>query len=143
MNISCTQAPVRYLINSTLVKLQKVLYLSGTHFHFESEGHNGFLEDVSVALIDKTDGSDPTKQETFWMHVLKTLVPYGLNIENGVLNNAAMQGGKSVFSQLGIVWLLDYMDRILDSSHRKDYDIIQTHMQDPVTPGGRVLCNIG
>ena len=45
---------------------------------------------MSVTLIDKTDGSDPTKQETFWMRVLKTLVPYGLNIENGVLNNAAM-----------------------------------------------------
>ena len=52
--------------------------------HFESEGHNGFLEDVSITLIDKTDGSDPTKRETFWMHTLKTLAPYGLNVENGI-----------------------------------------------------------
>ena len=52
--------------------------------HFESEGHNGFLEDVSIALIDKTDGSDPTKRETFWMHTLKTLAPYGLNVEDGI-----------------------------------------------------------
>ena len=52
--------------------------------HFESEGHNGFLEDVSIALIDKTDGSDPTKREKFWMHTLKTLAPYGLNIEDGI-----------------------------------------------------------
>ena len=41
-----------------------------------------FLEDVSITLIDKTDGSDPTKRETFWMHTLKTLAPYGLNVEN-------------------------------------------------------------
>ena len=52
--------------------------------HFESEGHNGFLEDVSIALIDKTDGSDPTKRETNWMHTLKTLAPYGLNVEDGI-----------------------------------------------------------
>ena len=52
--------------------------------HFESEGHNGFLEDVSVVLIDKTDGSDPTKRETFCMHTLKTLASYGLNMENGI-----------------------------------------------------------
>ena len=43
-----------------------------------------FLEDVSVTLIDKTDGSDPTKRETFWMHMLKTLAPYGLNVKNGI-----------------------------------------------------------
>ena len=28
------------------------------HSHFKSESHNGFLENVSVTLIDKTDGSD-------------------------------------------------------------------------------------
>ena len=58
--------------------------------HFASEGHNGFLEDVSIALIDKTDGSDPTKRETFWMHTLKTLAPYGLNVEDGIENIRAM-----------------------------------------------------
>ena len=51
--------------------------------HFESEGHNGFL-DVSIALIDKTDGSDHTKRETFWVHAFKTLAPYGLNVEDGI-----------------------------------------------------------
>ena len=52
--------------------------------HFESEGHNGFLEDVSITLIDKTDDSDPTEREIFWMHAFKTLAPYGLNVENGI-----------------------------------------------------------
>ena len=54
------------------------------HSHFESERHNGFLEDVSITLINKTDGSDPTKRKTFWMHMLKTLAPYGLNVENSI-----------------------------------------------------------
>ena len=47
--------------------------------HFESEGHNGFLGHVSITLTDKTDGFDPMKRETFWMHTLKIFVPYGLN----------------------------------------------------------------
>ena len=58
--------------------------------HFESEGHNVFLEDVLTTLINKTDGSDPMKTETFWMHTLKTLAPYGLNVENGILNSEAI-----------------------------------------------------
>ena len=52
--------------------------------YFESDWHNCFLEDVSIALINKTNGSDPTKRETFWMHTLKALAPYGRNIENGI-----------------------------------------------------------
>ena len=32
--------------------MQKYLYS-----HFESQGHNGFLEHVSITRIDKTDGS--------------------------------------------------------------------------------------
>ena len=39
--------------------------------HFESEGYNSFLEDMSIILIDKTDDSDPTKRETFWMYPYK------------------------------------------------------------------------
>ena len=33
--------------------------------HFSSPGHNGFLNDVSVTFIDKTDPSDPLKRENF------------------------------------------------------------------------------
>ena len=47
--------------------------------HFSSNDHNGFLEDCSITLIDKTDGSDPTRREEYWRRVLKTVTPYGLN----------------------------------------------------------------
>ena len=52
--------------------------------HFSSPDHRGFIDDVSVTLIDKTDGSDPKKQEDYWMKTLKTMAPYGLSIEDRV-----------------------------------------------------------
>ena len=47
--------------------------------HFHSEEHNGFLQDCSITLTDKTDGSNPTRREEYWRVVLKTVAPYGLN----------------------------------------------------------------
>ena len=44
----------------------------------------GFLNDVSVTLIDKTDGSDPKKREDYLMKTLKIMAPYGANIEDSV-----------------------------------------------------------
>ena len=35
---------------------------------------------VNKWLIDKTDPSDPTRKEFFWMRKLKTLAPLGLNV---------------------------------------------------------------
>ena len=34
--------------------------------HFSSNGPNAFLEDCSINLIYKTDGSDPTREEEYW-----------------------------------------------------------------------------
>ena len=46
--------------------------------HFSINDHNGFLEDFSITLIDKTDWSDPTRREEYWRRVLKTATPYRL-----------------------------------------------------------------
>ena len=43
-----------------------------------------FRNDVSVTLIDKTDRSGPKKREDYCMNTLKTMAPYGLNIEGSV-----------------------------------------------------------
>ena len=51
------------------------------HDHFLQDDHHGFLNDVHDILINKTQASDPTKREYFWMRILKTYYPYGLNIE--------------------------------------------------------------
>ena len=44
--------------------------------------HNCFLNERRVTLIDKTDGSDPTRREEHWKNILKTVAPYGLNTVN-------------------------------------------------------------
>ena len=31
--------------------------------HFQSDGHKGFLNEVSVTFIDKTDGKNPKKEK--------------------------------------------------------------------------------
>lgn len=40
--------------------------------HLSSHGHNGFIEDCSITLIDKTDGADLTGR-------VKECYSYGLN----------------------------------------------------------------
>ena len=50
--------------------------------HFLQRDFQGFLKDVEVRLIDKTQASDPTKWEFYWMRTLRTLYPDGLNIES-------------------------------------------------------------
>ena len=51
--------------------------------HFLSGGHNGLMNDCEIIFIDKTDFSDPTRRKFFWMRVLKTIAPLGLNIDEG------------------------------------------------------------
>ena len=53
--------------------------------HFKNKGHSGFLGNVSITLIDKTDAKDPPKRrESLWMRTLKTYALFGLNIEDSV-----------------------------------------------------------
>ena len=54
------------------------------HLHFPIAGHEGFLNDVSIALTEKTDPSDPLRREDYWRQTLRTMVAYGLNIEVSV-----------------------------------------------------------
>ena len=50
--------------------------------HFYSDGHNGFLQDVAITLLDTIDGENPKNMKNYWMRTLKTLAPGGLNIED-------------------------------------------------------------
>ena len=51
------------------------------HEHFTLPGHSGFLHELSVTLIDKTDPSFPTKREDYWIDTLKTKAPMRLNFD--------------------------------------------------------------
>ena len=55
------------------------------HQHVLIEGHDGLVNDCEITLIDKTDSSDPTRREFFWIRLLKTYYPLGLNIEDELL----------------------------------------------------------
>ena len=67
-------------------KFQKKESCMQEHFykHFSSPDHNSFLEDTFITFIDKTDPSNPLQRENFWIETLKTMVPFGLNIEDSV-----------------------------------------------------------
>ena len=46
--------------------------------------HIGFLENVFVTFIDKTESQNPEKRENYWIYTLKTVVSWGLNILSSV-----------------------------------------------------------
>ena len=52
--------------------------------HCKSEGHSGFLGNVSITLIVKTDGKDSKRRKNYWMRTLKTYAPFRLNIVNSI-----------------------------------------------------------
>ena len=52
--------------------------------HFNDSEHSGFLNDVSITVIDKTEPTNPLQRENYWKHTLKTFAPYGLNIKENV-----------------------------------------------------------
>ena len=41
------------------------------------------MNDCEIIFKDKTDPSDPTRRQFFWMRVLKTIAPWGGNIDEG------------------------------------------------------------
>ena len=60
--------------------------------HF-CDNDSGFLNDVSITFIDKTDPTNPLQREAYlesipwnynWKHTLKTFAPYNLNIKENV-----------------------------------------------------------
>ena len=50
--------------------------------HFYSDGHNGFLDEVTITLTNTTDGKDPKNTKNYRVGTLKMLAPDGLNIED-------------------------------------------------------------
>ena len=52
--------------------------------YFNSMGHSGFLNNVSVTLIDKTDGKNPKITEDHLRRTLKTYLPFELHFEDSV-----------------------------------------------------------
>ena len=47
----------------------------------QSPRHAGFIKDVCITLIDKTDAFIPDKREDYWRQTLKTLASHSFKIE--------------------------------------------------------------
>ena len=47
--------------------------------HFTEEGHQGFLKDISVKIIDRLTGGGNKMRESFWQYRLDCFTPKGLN----------------------------------------------------------------
>ena len=67
-------------VSTDVLQDSRVVYI----YLYIMAGHNGFLNDVSITFIDKTDPTDPLRREDYWRQTLKTVVWYGLNIEDSV-----------------------------------------------------------
>ena len=52
--------------------------------HFCNSNHDCFISDVLVIFIDKTDPSDALQKKDYWKSTLKTMAPFGLNVEKSV-----------------------------------------------------------
>ena len=52
--------------------------------NFSMTNYNWLLKDISIILIDKTYPSDSLRRDDYWRKTLKTMVPFGLNIEGNV-----------------------------------------------------------
>ena len=52
--------------------------------HFNSMGHNGFLNNVSIKLTHKTDGKNHKKREDYRRRTFETYSPFELNVEDSV-----------------------------------------------------------
>ena len=66
------------IIKTVKGKYTKTEFFSQT---FSKWGRHGLVNDCGITLADKTDSSDPTTQGFFWISLLKTYYPLGLNIE--------------------------------------------------------------
>ena len=69
-------------------------------------GHNGFLNNVSITLIDKTEGKNPKKREDYWRRILKTYSPSGVNVEDSVWRTPYSFICDICITFYGIAWIL-------------------------------------
>ena len=52
--------------------------------HFLMADHDGFLNEISITFISKTDLFDPLRRGFYCRQTLKTMALYGINIEDSV-----------------------------------------------------------
>ena len=67
---------------------------------YDYHGHSGFLNDISVTLIDKTDPKDPTKKENYWIHTLKPKAQLECYVKDGINQNFLYFASDSIWTMI-------------------------------------------
>ena len=68
-------------------------------FMFNLPCHPGFLNDVPVTLINKTDLKDPAKREDYWIHTLGIKAPPDLMLKMVFRRNSSYVASLAYFYQ--------------------------------------------
>ena len=77
---------------------------------FCTSGNCGFLEHVSLTFIGKSNPSDLLKREDYWRSTLKTVAPFGLNIEESILQFYLQYLEVLFFYRTGTFWGQRFLD---------------------------------
>ena len=77
---------------------------------FCTSGNCGFLEHVSLTFIGKSNPSDLLKREDYWRSTLKTVAPFGLNIEESILQFYLQYLEVLFFYRTGMFWGQRFLD---------------------------------
>ena len=72
---------IRIMIETILVR--RAICKKTLFERFNSIPFNGFLKNISITLIDKTDRKNPKKREECW-RTLETYSPLGRTVEHSV-----------------------------------------------------------
>ena len=63
------------LTKAVIGKMNRMMHVCKRTFeNFEREGHNGFLENISLTLTDKADGKNLKRRENYWMRESKSIL---------------------------------------------------------------------
>ena len=96
------------LKKAVIGKMHRMMHVCKRTFeNFEREGHNGFLGNISLTLVDKADGKDLKRRENHWMREFKIYSSFGLYIEDTVglipCESLNFTGGLNVLIFFGIL----------------------------------------
>ena len=82
--------------------------------HFNSIELNGFLNNVSITLIDKTDRKNPNKREGYWRRTWKPTHPLDVMLKTVSDQPHIAKNVAYGLPFYGIVWILVRQGQFMD-----------------------------
>ena len=127
INFFCIYPPARYGTNSILVKqINFRPWQNNCKYNIFTailtvSGYNSVLEDVSITLIGKTDVFNPTKRETFWMHLPKAVV---------CCSGVTLVGAVGLYQTMWIGYQTRFLDKVIQDSAAPEIELLVILIKD-------------